>query len=117
MAASILLLGANGIKYRYGKDYSENKVYYTSAAELLKSIPRDKVIYAGTYLTPMLYDCPQVYQYPPVYEHENTPPADYVLIDSRGAVDENLQAEIDEITAMGYRQVENETFILVYVKD
>ena len=117
MAASILLLGANGIKYRYGKDYSENKVYYTSAAELLKSIPRDKVIYAGTYLTSMLYDCPQVYQYPPVYEHENTPPADYVLIDSRGAVDENLQAEIDEITAMGYRQVENETFILVYVKD
>ncbi len=116
MAAAILLLGANGAKYRYSKAYFEDREYYTSAAELLNSIPRDKVIYAGTYLTPMLADCKQVYQYPPVYEHENTPAADYILIDSRGGVEENLQMEIEDVLNMGYEQVENETFILMFVK-
>lgn len=116
MAAAILLLGTNGVKYRYSKDYFEKKEYYTSARELLNTIPRDKVIYASTYLTPMLHDCPQLYQYPPVYEKENTPEADYILIDTRGAVEENLEEEINEVIGMGYHMVENETFILVYVR-
>lgn len=116
MAAAILLLGTNGVKYRYSKDYFEKKEYYTSARELLNTIPRDKVIYASTYLTPMLHDCPHLYQYPPVYEKENTPEADYILIDTRGAVEENLEEEINEVIGMGYHMVENETFILVYVR-
>ncbi|MCM1487342.1 MAG: DUF2079 domain-containing protein [Firmicutes bacterium] len=116
MAAAIILLGANGVKYRYSRDYSENKEYYDSARQLLETIPRDKVIYANTYLTPMLADCPQLYQYPPVYQNENTPAADYILIDSRGAIEENLQPQIDEIEGMGYRREENGTFILVYVR-
>lgn len=116
MAAAILLLGANGVKYRYAVDYFENREYYSSAYELLRSMPRDKVIYANTYLTPMLYDCPQLYLYPPVYEKENIPPADYILIDTRGAIEENLNDEIGLVEAMGYHLEKSEAFILVYVR-
>ena len=114
MAAAVCLVGNAMPKYHYIDSYCSNTEYYQDAEELLKKIPRDKVIYASTFLTPHLYDCKELYMYPPIYNKENWTDADYILIDTRYFGEAELAEEIGKITSEGYVQTDKAAFIIVF---
>ncbi len=113
MASAICLVGHNMPKYRYIDRLAGNGGdYYAAARQVLSEIPRDKTIYASTYLTPFLFDCKEVYMYPPIYNKQLTG-LDYVILDSRGADETEFSTLIRDFEDDGYEIVNNQTFITV----
>lgn len=117
MAAAVCLVGNGMPRYHYADTYYSNPKCYEEAEALLRKIPRDKVIYACTFLTPHLYDCKELYMYPPIYNKENWTDADYILIDTRYFSTEELKEEIQKITSNGYVRTDEASFIVVYRKE
>lgn len=114
MAAAVCLVGNAMPKYHYTDTYFSNPEYYEAAEELLEKIPRDKVIYASTFLTPHLYDCKEVYMYPGFYNKDKWTEADYILIDKRFYSVEELKEEITKLNENGYTQIDKASFVLVF---
>ena len=117
MAAAVCLVGNAMPKYHYIDSYINNTERYEDAETLLKKIPRDKVIYACTFLTPHLYDCKELYMYPPIYNSEDWTNADYILIDTRYFGEAELMEEIEKITLNGYVQTDKAAFIIVFQEE
>ncbi|MDE6579190.1 MAG: DUF2079 domain-containing protein [Ruminiclostridium sp.] len=117
MAAAVCLVGNAMPKYHYTDTYYNNTERYEAAEELLRKIPRDKVIYASTFLTPHLYDCKELYMYPPIYNKENWTDAEYILIDTRYFGEAELKEEIQKITSNGYVKTDEAAFIIVYQEE
>lgn len=114
MAAAICLVGNAMPKYHYADNYFSNPQYYETAEEILRKIPRDKVIYASTFLTPHLYDCKEVYMFPPIYNKDKWTDADYILIDKRFYSEAELKEEITKLNQNGYTQTDRASFVLVF---
>lgn len=117
MAAAVCLVGNAIPRYHYADTYYCNRERYEAAEELLRKIPRDKIIYASTFLTPHLYDCKEVYMYPPIYNKDNWTDAEYILIDTRYFNKEELAEEIQKISENGYVQTDEAAFILVFQEE
>lgn len=116
MAAAICLLGNSMPKYHYADHYYENIEYYGEAEEILSEIPRDKVIYASTFLTPHLYDCKELYMYPSYYNQENWTDADYIVLDNRYYSVDELSTEIAKLSENGYVQTKRKSFVIVFTR-
>ncbi len=119
MAAAICLVGNSMLKYRYIDRINENPDYYADAREVLAEIPRDKVIYANTYLTPFLYDCKRVYMYPfDYYKSEilTDDYADYYVLDSRTSNASEFDLTVESIKEKGYEVESDRSFVLVLKK-
>lgn len=115
MASAICLVGNSMHKYRYIDSLKANPEYYSAAREVLAELPRDKVIYAETYLTPFLFDCKEVYMYPPYYNADKVD-ADYYVLDSRTSDTDEFERTVEEIKNRGYELVESRSFVLVLRK-
>ena len=119
MAAIICLVGNSMMKFRYIDSIKSDPEYYSAAREVLAEIPRDKVIYANTYLTPFLFDCKEVYMYPfNYYENEllTDDYADYYVLDSRTSETKEFDRLTEEIKSIGYEEVINDSFVVVLKK-
>lgn len=119
MAAIICLVGNSMMKFRYIDSIKSDPEYYSAAREVLAEIPRDKVIYANTYLTPFLFDCREVYMYPfDYYENEllTDDYADYYVLDSRTSETNEFDRLTEEIKSIGYEEVINGSFVVVLKK-
>lgn len=112
-AALICLVGTNTPKYYNIERIKEIEVYYASSREALASVPRDKVIYASTYMTPYLYDCPEVYMYPAIYHEEELPPPDYVVLDNRPGVLKEYFELMDMYLELGFVEDGSKGFVTV----
>lgn len=119
MASAICLVGNSMPKYRYIDRLNDNPDYYAAAREVLAEIPRDKVIYANTYLTPFLFDCKEVYMYPFDYYKDEILTddyADYYVLDSRVSDTFEFNRKIEELEYNGYELVSDRSFIYVLKK-
>lgn len=112
-AAVICLVGTTTPKYYNIEKIKEDGAYYAASREALAALPRDKVIYASTYMTPYLYDCPQVYMYPAIYHAEELPPPDYVVLDSRPGVLKEYYELVEMYADMGFVEDESGGFVTV----
>ena len=112
MAAAVCLAGNAMPKYHYADTYFNNQEHYQAAEQFLKELPRDKVIYASTFLTPHLYDCKQVYMYPPIYNKEDWINAEIIVLDTRYYNDAELYDEIKKLEENGYKKTGEASFII-----
>lgn len=116
MAAAICLVGNSMPKYHYADHYFGNIDRFNKAEEILSEIPRDKVIYASTFLTPHLYDCKELYMYPSYYNQEKWTDADYIVLDNRAFSVDELNAEFNKLSENGYVLVDKSSFVTVYAR-
>lgn len=119
MASAICLVGNSMPKFRYIDRLNADPDYYAAAREVLAEIPRDKVIYSNTYLTPFLYDCKEVYMYPFNYYNNKLLTddyADYYVLDSRSSDTGEFNRIVDEIKENGYEVASDRSFVLVLKK-
>lgn len=119
MASVICLVGNSMPKFRYIDRIDSDPDYYAAAREVLAEIPRDKVVYSNTYLTPFLYDCREVYMYPFDYyrsELLTDDYADYYVLDSRTYDTAEFNGIVEEIKGNGYEVVSDRSFVLVLKK-
>lgn len=119
MASAICLLGNSGPKFHYIDRINNDPDYYAAAREVLEEIPKDKVIYANTYLTPFLYDCKRVYMYPfDYYKNEilTDDYADYYVLDSRVSNMSEFDITVESIKEKGYEVESDRSFVLVLKK-
>lgn len=114
MAAAVCLMGNAMPKYHYADNYFCNQARYNAAEEILRELPRDKVIYASTFLTPHLYDCKQVYMYPPIYNKEDWTNAEIIALDTRYYNSGELYEEIRKLEENGYQKTDEGAFVLIF---
>lgn len=119
MASAICLVGNSMPKFRYIDRLNADPDYYATAREVLSEIPRDKVIYSNTYLTPFLYDCKEVYMYPFNYYNNKLLTddyADYYVLDSRTSDTGEFNRTVEKIKENGYEVASDRSFVLVLKK-
>lgn len=114
MAAAVCLMGNAMPKYHYADTYFCNQERYIAAEKILRELPRDKVIYASTFLTPHLYDCKQVYMYPPFYNKEDWTNAEIIALDTRYYNSGELYSEIQKLEENGYQKTDESSFVLIF---
>lgn len=115
-AAAICLVGAATPKYYNIVRAKEEEAYFSASREALAAVPRDKVIYASTYMTPYLYDCPRVYMYPAIYNENELPEPDYVVLDGRPGVLAEYYELVDMYIEMGFVEDGSGGFVTVLKK-
>lgn len=111
MAALVCLVGFTAPKYDYLKRPAVPEPTLTD--EALDSIPRDSVIFATTFLTPHLYNCPNVYMYPDIYKIDPELTPDYICLDSRSDVVAEYYDLIKEWTGKGYTIVSTQGYATI----
>ncbi len=114
LAAFICLTGFSSSKYASMHDLSSPKLEQTN--EALDSIPRDSVIFATTFITPHLYDCPNVYMYPAIYKIDPEIVPDYVCLDNRHGAVKEYEKLLKEWTEKGYKVVSTEGYATILEK-
>ena len=112
MAAAVCLMGNAMPKYHYTETYFYNQERYQTADRFLKELPKDKIIYASTFLTPHLYDCKQVYMYPPIYNREDWTDAEIIVLDSRYYSGTELKEEMLKLEENGYVKTDEASFVI-----
>lgn len=114
LVSAILLLGYATPKYYNIMNAYEGSKEYDAARAAIAEVPRDAKIFASTYLTPYLYDCPNVYMYPAIYNTDISEP-DFVLLDKRYGALAEYDDLLDMYQNMGYGIYSNESFVTVLV--
>lgn len=115
MATAVCLVGFSAPKFRFMSDlfYNENAA---ATSEALDEIPRDAVIYASTYLTPHLYNCPNVYMYPSIYKLDEDIRPDYICLDTRTGLLLEYDMLVDSWEKQGYTVFKDAGYVTILQK-
>lgn len=91
--------------------YIDKAEMYEEMDEVLAQIPEDKTITASTRLVPHLTNRKEIY----ASNYHKTADTDYLVIDARFGITDEIQGEIDIFTAAGYEKINSGSdYILIY---